>query len=161
MKNIGLIIAREFKERVYKKSFIITTLLMPLLMVLLSVAPTLIMLFAKGDAKQITVIDQSGIVAPGLSSDEEVTFVASESGDLQTELKRSLVEEDFGVLYIGADIVTNPNDVQLYTNSSSSMMIRIYAISWPTTSASTASMCVWRTAATPCLPASKKTSPIS
>ena len=123
MKNIGLIIAREFKERVYKKSFIITTLLMPLLMVLLSVAPTLIMLFAKGDAKQITVIDQSGIVAPGLSSDEEVTFVASESGDLQTELKRSLVEEDFGVLYIGADIVTNPNDVQLYTNSSSSMMI--------------------------------------
>ena len=49
MKNIGLIIVREFKERVYKKSFIITTLLMPLLLALISVAPTLIMIYAKGD----------------------------------------------------------------------------------------------------------------
>ncbi len=123
MKNIGLIIAREFKERVYKKSFIITTLLMPLLMVLLSVAPTLIMIYAKGDTKQISVIDQSGLVAPQLSSNEEVTFSISESDDLQTELKRSLDEDGFGVLFIGNDIVSNPSNVQLYTNASSSMMI--------------------------------------
>jgi ABC-2 type transport system permease protein len=123
MKNIGLIIAREFKERVYKKSFIITTLLMPLLMVLLSVAPTLIMIYAKGDTKQISVIDQSGLVAPQLSSNEEVTFSISESNDLQTELKRSLDEDGFGVLFIGNDIVSNPSNVQLYTNASSSMMI--------------------------------------
>ena len=123
MKNIGLIIAREFKERVYKKSFIITTLLMPLLMVLLSVAPTLIMIYAKGDTKQISVIDQSGLVAPQLSSNEEVTFSISESADLQTELKRSLDEDGFGVLFIGNDIVSNPSNVQLYTNASSSMMI--------------------------------------
>lgn len=123
MKNIGLIIAREFKERVYKKSFIITTLLMPLLMVLLSVAPTLIMIYAKGDTKQISVIDQSGLVAPQLSSNEEVTFSISESDDLQTELKRSLDEDGFGVLFIGNDIVSNPGNVQLYTNASSSMMI--------------------------------------
>ena len=56
MRNIGLIVMREFKERVYKKSFIITTLLMPLLLALISVAPTLIMFFAKGDTKQISVI---------------------------------------------------------------------------------------------------------
>ena len=64
MRNIGLIIMREFKERVYKKSFIITTLLMPLLMVVISVAPTLIMVFAKGATKSISVIDNIGIVAP-------------------------------------------------------------------------------------------------
>ena len=34
MKKIGIIIAREFNERVRKKSFIITTILMPLLMLL-------------------------------------------------------------------------------------------------------------------------------
>ena len=57
MRNIGLIIMREFKERVYKKSFIITTLLMPLLMVVLSVAPAAIMFFVKGETKSISVID--------------------------------------------------------------------------------------------------------
>ena len=123
MRNIGLIIMREFKERVYKKSFIITTLLMPLLLALVSVAPTLIMLFAKGDTKQISVIDNSGIVASQLASNEEVTFVILENGDLQQELKSSLEKEEFGVLYIGQDIVENPNNIQLYTNASSSMLL--------------------------------------
>ena len=123
MRNIGLIIMREFKERVYKKSFIITTLLMPLLLALVSVAPTLIMLFAKGDTKQISVIDNSGIVASCLESNEEVNFVILENGDLQQELKSSLEKEEFGVLYIGQDIVENPNNIQLYTNASSSMLL--------------------------------------
>ena len=123
MRNIGLIIMREFKERVYKKSFIITTLLMPLLLALVSVAPTLIMLFAKGDTKQISVIDNSGIVASRLESNEEVDFVILEGGDLQQELKSSLEKEEFGVLYIGQDIVENPNNIQLYTNASSSMLL--------------------------------------
>ena len=42
---------------------------------------------------------------------------------MQEELKKSLESETFGVLYIGKDIVVNPNDIQLYTNSSSSMLI--------------------------------------
>ena len=123
MRNIGLIIMREFKERVYKKSFIITTLLMPLLMVVISVAPTLIMVFAKGETKSISVIDNSGIVAPRLESNDDVQFVTIPDGDLQTELKKSLESEEFGLLYIGEDVVKNPNNVQLYTNSSSSMLI--------------------------------------
>lgn len=113
---------REFRERVYKKSFIITTLLMPVLMLALMAAPTLIMLFAKGDTKIIEVIDESGIVAPQLESNELVEFRTSEL-PLTEALKKSLDDEDFGVLYIGSDVVANPNEVRLYTNSSSSMMI--------------------------------------
>lgn len=123
MRNIGLIIMREFKERVYKKSFIITTLLMPLLLALLSVAPTLIMIYGKGEAKSISVIDNSGIIAGRLESDEDVEFVTIPNGDLQEELKKSLESGNFGLLYIGEDIVENPNNIQLYTNSSSSMLI--------------------------------------
>ncbi|MBQ7856548.1 MAG: ABC transporter permease [Alistipes sp.] len=123
MKNIGLIVMREFKERVYKKSFIITTILMPLMMVLLSVAPTLIMMFAKGEERNITVIDHSGVIASQLTSDEEVAFTLSEDGDLQEALKRSLADENFGVLYIGRSIIENPSDIQLYTNASSSAIV--------------------------------------
>ncbi|MBQ9137020.1 MAG: ABC transporter permease [Alistipes sp.] len=123
MRNIGLIVMREFKERVYKKSFIITTLLMPLLFALISVAPTLIMFYSKGETKQISVIDNSGIIAERLESNEEVEFIIIPNGDLQQELKNTLDKEEFGVLYIGEDIVTNTNNIQLYTNTSSSMTI--------------------------------------
>ena len=123
MRNIALIIMREFKERVYKKSFILTTLLMPLFFAAISVAPTLIMLYAKGDTKTISVIDNSGIVAPLLESNEDVAFVTIDGGELQEELKKSLESDDFGLLYIGEDIVNNPNNVQLYTNTSSSMLV--------------------------------------
>ena len=123
MKNIGLIIAREFKERVYKKSFIITTLLMPLMLVVLSAAPALIMMFAKGEQRNITVIDQSGVIAPQLTSNEEIVFTISEDGNLQEALKKSLTDENFGVLHIGKNIVENTSDVQLYTNSSSSAIV--------------------------------------
>lgn len=123
MRNIGLIIMREFKERVYKKSFIITTLLMPLLMLALSAAPAVIMFFVRGETKAVSVIDQSGIVTPQLESGDDIQFVVIEDGDLQTELKKSLESEEFGVLFIGSDIVENPNNIQLYTNQSSSMLI--------------------------------------
>lgn len=123
MKNIALIVMREFKERVYKKSFIITTLLMPLLFAAIGAAPTLIMIFAKGDTKNISVIDQSGVVAQRLESNDNIVFTTIHNGDLQQTLQSSLAEESFGVLYIGEDIVKNPNNIQLYTNTSSSMLV--------------------------------------
>ncbi len=123
MKNISIILAREYRERVYKKSFIVTTILMPLLMIAFMAAPTLIMAFGGGsDRREITVIDLSGKVAPNLASNDEVLFEVSDE-PLQQALARSLEEENFGVLYIGEDIVENPKSVQLYTNASSSVML--------------------------------------
>ena len=48
MKKMYLIIEREYLERVRKKSFIIVTLLMPILMIGLMIAPTLMMLYSPG-----------------------------------------------------------------------------------------------------------------
>lgn len=120
MSNISLIIGREFNERVRKKSFIITTLLMPVLLVGLMVAPALIMQYSRGEQKQIAVIDESGLVAPLLESGEEVTF---EPTDLKTEEARKALTDKFGVLYIGGDVLTNPGNVKLYANASSSMAL--------------------------------------
>lgn len=126
MRNIGLIIGREFRERVYKKSFIITTILMPLLMILLGAAPTLIMEFADTDTRKITVVDESGIVAPHLESDKEVEFVFSDKNIAETLVSTAKDEANFGVLHIGKSIVENPNDARLYTSSSSSLMLEEY-----------------------------------
>ena len=119
MGKIGIIIAREFNERVRKKSFIITTILMPLLMIGMMAAPTLMMLFAKGEQKQLIVLDDSGVIAPRLAGDEELVFKS-----LECSLEDARADaEVFGVLWIGADIVDNPNNVKLFTNSSSSVSL--------------------------------------
>lgn len=123
MRNISLIVGREYRERVYKKSFIFTTILMPLFMILMGAAPTLIMEFADSETRKITVVDESGIVAPRLESDKEVEFVFSDKDIAETLVATANDEENFGVLHIGKDIVENPNDARLYTSSSSSMML--------------------------------------
>ena len=110
MNKIGIIIAREFNERVRKKSFIITTILMPLLMLGLMAAPTLMMVFAKGDQKTLLVIDESGVVAPELEGNDEVVFELF-SGTLDQARQN---EEVFGTLWIGKDVVEKPSSVRLY-----------------------------------------------
>ncbi len=119
MSNINLIISREFNERVRKKSFILATLLMPLLLVLLTLAPILIMEFSKMETKSIEVIDQSGVIFDALESNDEVEFHLSH---LSLEEARAH-KEHFGVLYIGEDILTDNSNVRLYTNSASSMIL--------------------------------------
>ncbi|MFR9524145.1 MAG: ABC transporter permease [Rikenellaceae bacterium] len=119
MSNINLIIGREFNERVRKKSFILTTLLMPLLLALLTLAPILIMEFSKMETKSIEVIDKSGVIFDALESNNEVEFHLSH---LSLEEARE-GKEHFGVLYIGEDILTDNSNVRLYTNSASSMIL--------------------------------------
>lgn len=118
--KIGIIIGREFNERVRKKSFIITTLLMPVLMIALMVAPALIMEFSKGEEKSIAVIDESALVAPRLESNDEVAFVPV---DLAVEEARKGLDDHFAVLYIGSDILTNAANVRLYASSSTSITL--------------------------------------
>ena len=120
MSNVHLIIRREFNERVRKKSFIVATLLMPVLMLGLMVAPALIMQFSRGDEKRIAVIDESGIVAPRLENGDELRF---EPTELAVEEARRELTDRFGVLYIGGDVLTNPGNVRLYANASSSLML--------------------------------------
>ena len=118
MSNISIVIGREFNERVRKKSFIITTLLMPVLLIALMAAPALILQFSRGETKRIAVIDESGLVLPRLESDADVEF---EAAGLSVEEARRELTDRFGVLWIGADVLSNPGDVKLYANSSSSL----------------------------------------
>lgn len=122
MSNLAIVIRREYMERVGKKSFILTTLLMPLLMVLLMVAPTLIMLFLNDPSeKTIVVDDQSGIVLPVLQAspdaeENHIRFIPL--AQRNDSLDRS---EYYGELTIPANIVDNPSAATLFLNESGSM----------------------------------------
>lgn len=119
MKNkIGIIIGREFNERVKKKSFIITTLLTPFLMLALIFAPMLIAGYSEESAKHIAVVDDTDIIAQQLTSTDEINF---ELTPLPLELARTEYSDSYAVLHIGRDIVNNPTDACLYTNGVAAM----------------------------------------
>ena len=121
MSHIGIVAGREFNERVRKKSFIITTILVPLLLLGVMAVPTLIMLYSSSSTKRIAVIDRSGVIMPSLESDGEINFVPCER-----TLDEVLADEDsglFGVLVVGEDILSNSGAVTLYARSSTSLLM--------------------------------------
>ncbi|MBO5890037.1 MAG: ABC transporter permease [Alistipes sp.] len=124
MKKIYLIISREYLERVRKKSFIVVTLLMPLFMIGLMVAPSLMMFYGgKSEQKRIMVVDRSGLVVDRLYSSPEVEFIdVSELSKSEACAQYGAESDAFGVLYIGS-VVDARDSVQLITNSSSSIML--------------------------------------
>ena len=118
MSDILLIVRREFNERVRKKSFIFTTLLMPLLLLALMAAPALIMEYAHGERKRIAVVDESGLVARSLESDGELLF---EPTDLTLDRAREELSECFGVRFVGRDVLADPDAVRLYADGAASV----------------------------------------
>ncbi len=124
MKKIYLIVSREYLERVRKKSFIVVTLLMPLFMIGMMLAPTLMMLYSGGsEQKRVMVVDRSGVVVDRLYSSPEVEYVDVSE---MTKAEACAVYNDegkaFGILYIGS-VVDARDSVQLITNTSSSMIL--------------------------------------
>lgn len=74
INTIGVVISREYQTRVKKKSFLVTTFVVPVLFAALCCVPALIMLFNKDEEKIFAVVDQSGIVMDALESNKEVQF---------------------------------------------------------------------------------------
>lgn len=120
MNNLGIVINREYRERVAKKSFIVTTLLMPLLMLALCVAPGLIMALGEQSEADVLVIDNSGRIAQNLSSDEETRFILTDI-TVDSAMRRDDVN---AVLVIPAQIIDKKNaTIDLYNNGASSMSL--------------------------------------
>lgn len=74
LRNISTIISREYLTRVKKKSFLLTTFLVPIFFAAVCILPSVIMVMAKDKGKEIAVLDQSGIVKPYLVDNKSVTY---------------------------------------------------------------------------------------
>ena len=117
MSKILLILQREYLTRVRKKSFLIMTILGPLLMGGLFVAVAL-MDKVDTEKKCIVVLDQSGIFKGKFKSSDRVEFIYKE---LPVSLVRGMAEDSgyFGVLVIPAasNVSSLEKAVVLYSDS--------------------------------------------
>lgn len=114
MNKVSVIIKREYLTRVRKKSFIIMTILAPLLMALLIVVPTLLMMNQEQDYKKIAVIEDGTDLFRGkIGNTKNLEFVYLE-GIRISDLKNSFEQAGYyGILYISPEIITTPNAIQL------------------------------------------------
>lgn len=112
MNKIWIIIKREYLTRVKKKSFIVTTLLLPLLFVAMMVVPILIA--QSGDSERVAVADESGLFESKISDDGDVHYKFVE-GNIDTLKNTYLAEGYTGLLHIPKMDVNRPPSIIYYS----------------------------------------------
>ena len=80
-----LIIRREYMENIRKKSFLVSTIVAPILMLAIYAIPVLALFFAPSEQVRLAVLDRTGLIAP--------EFVASLDDTLKDGRRRYLVED--------------------------------------------------------------------
>ena len=98
MSKIPIIIEREFFSRVKKKSFIVTTLLMPLMLIALIVVPVYVAQKTDKDCL-VYVLDENDYFINKFDNTEKVHF-AYPSGELESMKQRCIDGECDAVLHI-------------------------------------------------------------
>ena len=73
--RLFLVMQREYYAIVAKKSFIISTILVPLLVLLIGVVPVVLAQFNSSEAETVTIVDNSGKFAGAFEDNEDYRFV--------------------------------------------------------------------------------------
>lgn len=121
MNKIILIIQREYLSRVKKRSFIIMTILGPILMAALFIIPVYIAT-REGDTKKIAVRDETGIFSPLFTNTSHLVFEPVQTG-LDT-IKTHLADSGYyAVLYIPKTDAIVPSSALLYSNKQASLTV--------------------------------------
>lgn len=118
MNTLSLVIQREYVTRVRKKSFIILTLLMPLLMVALTFLPLWLSTLNDGEVKRIAVIDQTGIYASLLQSTDSYHFEVIGEAE-QADAEKKIGSDLFAILQITGDLNEDAGAVSLTSEKQS------------------------------------------
>ncbi len=131
MKKIFTLIKREYKEAVFKKSFIILTLLTPLLMIALGVLPSLLIMMETEEFFTIHVIDESGLVATRIAEKldaklktglpkyivRQVKTTASSIKDSLTAQKKLISEDKLDALLYVPAAIADSGKIEFYSQN--------------------------------------------
>lgn len=120
-----IVLKREYLSRVRKKSFIIMTLLAPLLMAAFIVGYTYIIFAKDTEEKKIGIIDESMVIFESLSNSEYMNFELLV--DMSIDDARKVYEEKgfYAILYIPENI-TISNRIQLFSYKQPSQSVQLY-----------------------------------
>lgn len=113
MSKIGLIIKREYLNRVSKKSFLILTFLTPILFSALIFVPLWLSSIKGDEVKNVVILDRTGVYAPLFENTDNYKFI--EGTESLEEYKTSGDKSVFAILSITDNLLENPKAATLYS----------------------------------------------
>jgi len=114
MNKIFLIIKREYLTRVRKKTFIIMTILGPVLMASIFVIPVILTKYDENEVSRVQVIDESGLFEDKLSDAQDIIY---EMDTISLPVAKAIFdpEKHVAILYIPANVINNTGSMMLFS----------------------------------------------
>lgn len=126
MNKIFIIIAREYNTRVRKKSFLIMSIVGPLLFAALMIAPAWMSQMEDKEEKLIAVADSTHLFINEFPETEYIKFRYLPDADLE-KYKNGFHESPYyAILYISQVLPYSSNAVHLYSDKSPSLGLRMH-----------------------------------
>lgn len=125
MNKILLIIQREYLTRVKKKSFIVMTILGPLLIAAMIILPAMLSKWSESSEKNIAVLDETGLFFKSFQDQEKLRFYHVYEG-LNTEKESALYQKDDLLLYIPKTELSLPVNAQLFSTKQPGLNVTSY-----------------------------------
>ena len=126
MNKIGLIIKREYTTRVRKRSFIVMSILGPILFASLMVVPALIAMSEDQEVKRIAVVDSSHLFMNVIPETEYLKFDYLENARLNDIKQTYSTGGYYGVLYISHIVAFEPNSVVFYSDKQPNLATKMH-----------------------------------
>jgi len=124
MGKVFLIIKREYLTRVKKRSFIIMTVIGPLLMAAMFVVPVYVAQI-EGEIKVIGVLDESGLFDKTFKNTDKVQFIKLNGGP--DSAKVFMADENlYALLHIPKSSLSVPETAKLYSSGQPNLIITGY-----------------------------------
>ncbi len=121
----GIVLKREYTSRVKKKSFIIITLLAPLLMAGVGILYSYFIFAKDTEDKKIAIIDESMVIFESLQNTEYINFELL-AGKTLSEAKSEFAESDYyALLYIPSNIMQS-EQIKLYSEKQPSQAVIMF-----------------------------------
>lgn len=124
MNKILLIIKREYLSRVKKKSFILMTILGPILMATVMIAPVFFATVSD-ESKKVGIVDESGFFVEAFENTKDVSFETLHLNIEQAKTMMDTLGLDI-ILYIPQPAYTYPSNVVLYSRKQPGMIVESY-----------------------------------
>ena len=126
MRKILTIIEREYLTRVKNKSFIIMSILGPILFAALLIAPTLLMNANNTEIKIVQVVDSTHVFRNQLPETDYIKFVYMPDANLQKYKSEFSQSGFYALLYISHNVVNSDNSVFLYSDRTANLDLRMH-----------------------------------
>jgi ABC-2 type transport system permease protein len=125
MNHLSLIIKREYLTKVRNKSFIVMTVLSPLIMIALIAVVAYLSQLNNNKQRTIAVLDESGLVNTVFKKTDHISYDILEGISLEDAIEQVKVKEAYGLLHItkSDNIDDISKSIRFYSEESPSISI--------------------------------------